>query len=249
MKAKKLILACSLLALLAAAAAAGTQQDFAAANREYEQGGYAEALAIYRGISRQVTDWKVLFNIGNCHYKLENYLSAKIYYLKARKLRPLEASISKNIAMVNRRLPAAAAPVGMDFVSRALQVLEARLSLNALSVLLLLAVLLLNISIFLLLTRGKNKKLIYAAAFTILLTLVLGAYHVQRVAALGRSAGAMIMEESSLLLSGPGEDNTVLFKVDPGLEVQIIDRYRNWVQVTASSQIAGWIELKRLALI
>ncbi len=249
MKAKKAIPFCALLALLAVAASAGVQEDFAAANRLYEEGKFAAALHLYQGISRQVTDWKVLFNIGNCHYKLENFLAAKIYFLKARKLRPLDRSISKNIAMVNRRFPAAAATAKPDFINRTLLFLESKLSLNSLSVLLLLALLLLNISLFLLLTRGRNKKIFYAAAFSILLVMALGAYHISRVDALGQSNSAMILEENSLLRSGPGEDNTVLFKVDPGLEIQIINHYRDWVQVTASTQIAGWIEKKRLARI
>jgi tetratricopeptide (TPR) repeat protein len=249
MKQKKAILFCTLLVLLTGIAAAGIQEDFTAANRLYEQGKFAAALPLYLGISRQVTDWKVLFNIGNCHYKLENFLSAKIYYLKARKWRPLDRSLSRNIAMVDRHFPAAASPTKPDFVSRTLQVLESKLSMNMLSAALLLAFLLLNISLFLLLTRGKNKKILYAAAFSLLLVLAIGAYHTGRVAALGRSDSAMIREANSLLRSGPGEDNTVLFKVDPGLEVRIIDRYRDWVQVSASAQIAGWIEKKRLALI
>jgi len=244
-----MILSCAMLALLASATAAGTQEDFTTANRKYEEGRFAEALSIYLGINRQITDWKVLFNIGNCHYKLENFLSAKIYYLKARKLCPLDRSISKNIAMVNRRFPAAVVPANPDFVTRTIQVLESKLSLNGLSALLLLAFLLLNISLFLLLTRGKSKKIIYGLATALLLVSVLSAYHISRVAALGQSASAMILEENSLLRSGPGEENTVLFKVDPGLEVQIIDHYRDWVQVSASAQIAGWIEKKRLALI
>ena len=45
------------------------------------------------------------------------------------------------------------------------------------------------------------------------------------------------------------EDNTVLFKVNPGLEVRIIDRAGEWVQATASEHIAGWIEKKRQVLI
>lgn len=249
MKQNKAIFFCTLMALLTAVAGAGVQEDFAAANRLYEEGKFAAALPLYLNISRQVTNWKVLFNIGNCHYKLENFLSAKIYYLQARELRPLDPAISKNIAMVNRHFPAAAVPAKPDFVTRSLQVLESKLSLNTLSTMLLLALLLLNISLFLLLTRGRNKKILYAAAFSLLLILALGAYHISRVAALGQSGSAMIMEENSLLRSGPGEDNTVLFKVDPGLEVRIIDRYRDWVQVSASTQIAGWIEKKRLALI
>ena len=49
--------------------------------------------------------------------------------------------------------------------------------------------------------------------------------------------------------SGPGESNTELFKINPGLEVKILDRSRDWVQVSASPQVAGWIELKCLTLI
>ena len=74
MKQKKAILFCALLALLAAVAGAGVQEDFAAANRLYEEGKFAAALPLYLGVSRQVTNWKVLFNIGNCHYKLEKPL-------------------------------------------------------------------------------------------------------------------------------------------------------------------------------
>jgi uncharacterized protein YgiM (DUF1202 family) len=121
--------------------------------------------------------------------------------------------------------------------------------MNTLSVMLLLAVSLFNIFLFLLLTRGKNKKIAYALAFSLLLTLILGAYHLARVSALGRSDIAVIWEEDSQLRSGPGADNTVLFKLNPGLEVRIIDRSRDWVQVTASERIAGWIEKKKLVLI
>ncbi len=66
---------------------------------------------------------------------------------------------------------------------------------------------------------------------------------------MGRSRSAVVWEEDAQLRSGPGGDNTVLFKVNPGLEVRIIDRRGDWVQVTASERIAGWIEAKRLVLI
>ncbi|HEX7502213.1 MAG TPA: SH3 domain-containing protein, partial [Acidobacteriota bacterium] len=90
---------------------------------------------------------------------------------------------------------------------------------------------------------------LYALAFSLLLALGLGAYHASRTAALGHSDVAVIWEDGSQLRSGPGEDNTVLFKVNPGLEVKIIDHSGDWVQATASEHIAGWIEKKRLVLI
>jgi tetratricopeptide (TPR) repeat protein len=249
MNAKKTILFCAGLALLAAGASAGVQEDFSAANRLYEEGKFAAALPLYLDVSKRVTDWKVLYDIGNCHYKLEQFLAAKIYYLKARKLRPLDDSLARNIAMTNRHFRDLVSLPEPDFVSRSIQVLESNLSLDSVSVLLLAAVLLLNACLFLLQTRGKNKKVLYATALFIFLTLAFGAYHASRVSALGRSDTAVIRQADSLLRSGPGEDNTVLFKVNPGLEVKIIDRFHDWVQVTASAQIAGWIEKNRLALI
>jgi len=251
MKAKKTILFCAAVALLAGSMFAAAREDFAAANRKYEQGLYAEALPLYLAAARQARDWQVLYNIGNCHYKLGDYLSAKIYYLKARKRRPLEPAIARNIAMTNRHFRDDAALPAPDFVTRAVQTLESKFSMDALSVLLLLAVLLLNIFLFLLLTRGRSRQLLYALAFSLLAVLGLGACHVGRTSALGRSDSAVVRDAGAgaQLRSGPGEDNTVLFKVNPGLEVRIIDRRGEWVQVTASERIAGWIEKKRLALI
>ena len=132
MKANKIIRFSILLLLLAAPGSAAAKEDFAAANSNYQAGRYAEALKIYLRISRQLTDWQVLYNIGNCYYKLGPALAAKIYYLRARKFRPLEPSIARNIAIVNRNFTMTSSRPTPDFISRAIQVLEAKLSLNAL---------------------------------------------------------------------------------------------------------------------
>jgi tetratricopeptide (TPR) repeat protein len=249
MKAKKMLVFTACLAWLAGSANAGVEEDFAAANRDYQEGKYPAALELYLNVNKQVSDWQVLFNVGNCYYKMERYLSAKVYYLKARKLRPLDEAIARNIAMTNLHFRDVVALPEPDFITRTIQLLEGKLSLNALSILLLLAVVLLNACLFLLLTRGKSKKLLYTLAFSLLLAAGLGAYHASRTAALGRSHSAVIWEEDSQLRSGPGEDNTVLFKVNPGLEVKLIDQSGAWVQVTASEHVAGWIEKKHLVLI
>jgi tetratricopeptide (TPR) repeat protein len=257
MKKQTRFIAFALLLLLGAGASAAVREDFAAANRLYEQGRYAEAMPVYLKVANlapsgrggAATDWQVLYNIANCHYKLGNYLQAKVHYLKARRLRPLEPAIARNIAMTNRHFLDDARLPEPDFVTRAVQTLESWVSMDALSVMLLLAALLFNAVLFMLLTRGRSRRRLYALGFSLLLLAGLGACHVGRAAALGGSDTAVIQEENSPLRSGPGEDNTVLFKVNPGLEVRIIDRSGDWVQVTASERIAGWIEKKRLVLI
>lgn len=249
MKHNKIVLFPILLLLLAAAGSSAVQDDFSTANSHYGAGRYGEALKIYLRINQQLTNWQVLYNIGNCYFKLDQPLAAKIYYLRSRKFQPLDSSIARNITIVNKSFKDIIAPETPDFISRTIQVLEAKLSLNLLSLLLLVAILLLNVSLFLLLKKGKNKKIIYGLAFSLFLSLALGAYHYNRVAGQWQTSIAVVSEENSILRSGPGESNTELFKINPGLEVKILDRNRDWVQVSASPQVAGWIELKHLTLI
>ncbi len=249
MKHKKTILFAVGLLWLAPVGGATVKDDFSDANARYESGRYGEALTIYLHISRQLTNWKVLYNIGNCYFKLDQPLAAKINYLRARRLRPLDPSIARNIFIVNKSFKDAISPETPDFISRAIQVLQAKLSLNALSLLLLAALLLLNIFLFLLLKNGRRKKIIYGLAFSLLFSLVLGAYLGERISGQRQAAIAVVSAANSVLRSGPGEDNTELFKVNPGLEVKILDRSRSWVQVAASPQVAGWIEFKQLTLI
>jgi tetratricopeptide (TPR) repeat protein len=249
MKPRKTILFSILLLSLAVFASTTINDDFLAANGHYEAGRYGDALKIYLQVNHQLTSWQVLYNIGNCYFKLGQPLAAKIYYLRARSFRPLDGSIARNIAIVDKSFKDVIAPETPDFISRAIQVLQAELELNTLSLLLLAAILLLNIFLFLLLKKGWRKKIIYGLALSLLLCLVLGAYHYDRATGQRRTSIAVVSEAGSVLRSGPGESNTELFKINPGLEVKILDRSRDWVQVSASPQVAGWIELKRLTLI
>ena len=56
----------------------------------------------------------------------------------------------------------------------------------------------------------------------------------------------MIVLNDSELRSGPGTGNTVLFDVSPGVTVRIIEKNRDWVQVSGSSEIAGWIRAESI---
>jgi tetratricopeptide (TPR) repeat protein len=246
---KNKIIPLAVMLLLAVVGRAAVDDDFSAANARYAAGRYGEALDMYLRINRRLTNWQVLYNIGNCYFKLGQPLAAKIHYLRARKLRPLDGSIARNIAIVNKSFKDITPAPTTDFVSRVIQVLQARLEVNSLSLLLLAAVLMLNVFLFLLLKNGKRKKIVYGLAFSLLASLALGVYLSSRVSILQQTSLAVVSEADSVLRSGPGEGNTELFKINTGLEVKILDRSRDWVQVSASSQVAGWIELKRLTLI
>ncbi len=90
--------------------------------------------------------------------------------------------------------------------------------------------------------------MIYGISFSLVLTLLLGSYHIYRVGKHNQRSVAVITVEDARLRSGPGESNTILFKVNPGFKVKVIGSSSSgqWLQVSASSDIAGWIEAENL---
>jgi tetratricopeptide (TPR) repeat protein len=225
-----------------------SRDGFDKANQLYEKGKYTEALNQYLEIEKAGSHWKVFYNMGNCYYKLHQPVRAKVYYLKARRLEPFEPSIQKNIEIVNKRLKDKVPASKPDFISRLLMRIESILSLNVLSITLLLLVVIFNGFVFMLIKKGKSRFILYGVSFSLILSVLFAGYHIHRVNKYNRRNIAVIIKKDAQLRSGPGENNTVLFKVNPGLEVKIIDRGGNkkWLQVSASSEIAGWIEAESL---
>ena len=78
-----------------------------------------------------------------------------------------------------------------------------------------------------------------------MLVLLTSFYHIHLVRKQSVRNTAVVTDQDVTLLSGPGGDNTILFRVNPGLELKIIGKNREWYQVTASDDIAGWIRKSR----
>lgn len=234
-----------IIPLLSFAADADTGQ-FQKANQLYEDGKYPEALTIYLELEKSIPHWTLFYNMGNCYYKLGNYVSAKIYYLRALRLKPFDAAIEKNIGIVDMHFADKIEVEAPDFLSKVALRIETGLHMNVVSIILLVAVALFNFYLFMLILKGRSRFRLYAISFSLVFTILIGVYHGYRTDKQGRRDVAVIVDPESRLRSGPGENNTVLFKVNPGLKVKVVEKSRGWVQVSASSQVAGWIEEERL---
>lgn len=209
---KRGLLVCLIWALgffSSAWAANMSQTRFDQANHLYEQGKYTEALAIYQEIEKNGSHWKLFFNCGNCYYKLGQWVNAKIYFLKARRLEPFEPAITKNIDIVNKRLNDKIATPTPDFISRLVLRIESMITLNVLSLILFLSWLIFNGFLFLLFSRGKRRWVIYGMAFSFLLLLLVASYHIYRVGKFQDRSVAVITVADSQLRSGPGGDAAV----------------------------------------
>jgi len=243
---KKLFILILLLMLIIGLGAQSFQDNFNKASQLYEDGNFKESLEIYLGIEKYIKNWKLFYNIGNCYFKLNQNVEAKTYYLRSKKIKPFNSSINKNIEIVNRKFKDKIQKPKLDFFNKFLLRFESILSLNLISTILLILILTLNVFIFMLLIDGKNKVVVYFISFLLIFTILVSFYHIYRVSKHNFKESAVIIDNNVELRSGPGDNNTVLFRVNQGLEVKIIEKSKNWLQVSASSQIAGWMKEKEL---
>lgn len=225
------------------------QKIFNRANQLYENGKFEEALSHYLQVKKSMSHWRLFYNMGNCYFKLGEYVRAKIYYLRAKKIKPFLPSLERNINIVNKNFKDKFKAEKSDFIRRTIARMESVIPVNVVSIMLVIFVLFFNVFIFFIFRKGRKKWIIYGLSIFLLLTLIASFYHIYRVNKQSQDNTAVIINENSQLRSGPGENNTILFKVNPGLEVKIIDKSRNWFQVSASSEIAGWVKAADLEII
>jgi hypothetical protein len=196
-----------------------------------------------------MSHWRIFYNIGNCYFKLNQPLQAKIFYLKAERLKPFDSSILKNLEIVNQHFPSDLPDKKMDFLERSFRKLEYLVPLNMISYLLIITLFGLNGLLLAWLWYGRRKILTYGIVIFFLLTVLFAGYHLLRVNEDKDYKTAVVVGNDVGLRSGPGKENTILFKVHPGLEVHIVEKSRRWYQVSAPSQIAGWIKSEDLIII
>ncbi len=224
----------------------GLRETFDRGTRLYEDGKYREALDLYLEAEKLGAHWRLYYNMGNCYFKLGDFLKAKIYFLRAERLNPFDPAIQKNIDVVNKRFNDKIQSPARDYLTRMVLRMESMVSINMVTVVLVLLVFLFNLFLFLLIRKGRTRFLMYAVSFSLVLALLTGFYHLYRVGKHNRRDVAVVVKADAQLRSGPGGNNTVLFKVNPGLKVRIIEKSRNWLQISASREVAGWIEEEKL---
>ena len=95
------------LALITAITPAGVQDlDHAVADRAYDTGRFEEAMGLYRVILSEpgLAKGPVLFNLGNCAFRLGRHPEALLYYRRAQLRMPHDREVAFNLRMAQRQL-------------------------------------------------------------------------------------------------------------------------------------------------
>ncbi len=237
-----------LLTLLSAPALAASDVApdslIARAEAAYLAGDHAAALDLYTTTAQSGTSAGLLFNIGNCHYKLGDHSRAILFYERALKLAPGDEDIRANLALARTHLKDRVNELpGSTLLSEWERMAGgrdpdhwARRSLWSLAAVFVLLALSLFISQPWPLRILRVLVGITTVFFLIALPMAIG-----RHLAVTDDSEAIIMAPKVDVRSEPRASGTALFVIHKGTKVTVLQSVDDWSEVKLANGSIGWM--------
>lgn len=214
------------------------------ANTAYAAGEYARALALYDSVRTEYGSAALHYNIGNCHFKLNDIPRAILFYERALRLAPAANDIQANLELARQQvvdrvhaLPSFSLGNGWSGFRGGRDVDQwARRALwgGALFFVLLGAAMFLRL-------LALRRTLQAMAGVTLLFTLAAIGFAAARKAEVTSDHEAIIMTAKVDVRSAPREGTTVLFVLHKGTKVEVVQQENGWNEVRLPNGNMGWM--------
>ena len=224
---------------------ADVSADFAAANKLYAEGRFAQAAAAYDAILQTgAQSPALLFNAANAQFKAGHLGKAVAAYRRAAQLSPRDSELRANLAFVRNQVP------GANGRERFWQNWLGTLTLDEGAVL---TAVLFWLTAALFIARQIRPALVprlkSATRLMVVLTFFSGAVLVLQAASHFSSATAVVTADNATARSGPFDDAQSAFTARDGAELPVLDRRDGWVQVANGAGKIGWLPTQLVAVL
>jgi len=231
-------------------ASAVTKAD---ADSAYAHEHYQQAIKDYEALLKHGVSADLYYNLGNAHYRMDNFTQAVLNYERALLLSPGDKDIRFNLQMARSKTIDKITPESeMFFVTwyRSLVNLQsvdawARMALIALVVAIILALAYLFADALWLRKVGFFGGIVFVFLF-----LASNLFAWQQKRALVHRTGAVIIRSAVNVKSTPAKNGTDLFILHEGTRVTITDdSMRDWKEIRVADGKEGWLETKEIEVI
>ena len=216
-----------------------SEQVFELGNKQYVNENYSAAISLYDSILISgLESSELYYNLGNCHYKTNDWANAIWHYEKSLQLNNNKKT-KHNLELVKLKIIDRIEPLPQLFYKKWWINLTQNLSTQVWQILTLFGMgfifILQLISQF---TSLKNKLItkIFSAITVIILLITQTSYHNNFT-----KNEAIIFSETITVNSAPTSSSTNLFTLHAGSKVEIIDTIGDWINIKIANGNSGWI--------
>ncbi len=239
--------------LLLIATSAGAMDRTAAdsltarADRAYSTGDHAIALQLYDSVLTAYTSAGLHYNIGNCHFKLQDIPRAILHYERALKLSPGDEDIRNNLELARQQIvdrvnemPRASLgnTVGRFFGGSDLDQWAWR------SVWIWCITILLLIGAWISARPALRRSLLAIAAICLLATAISVLFGVAAHRHLNANDEAILLAPVVDVRSEPAATATTLFVIHKGIKVNVLQQSGDWAEISLLNGNVGWVPVE-----
>jgi tetratricopeptide (TPR) repeat protein len=213
------------------------------AGSAYAAGEHARALGLYDSVNTAFTSSALLYNMGNCHYRMGDVAQAILHYERALRLAPGDEDVLANLELARQQVKdrvtsMPAFTLGSwwaSFLGGSDPDQWARRSIWTS------ALLFLSLSALLFVPhRTGRRAVVTMVALTFIGTLVSLALAFTRQRDLARHDEAIIMTPRVDVRSTPDAKGVVLFILHKGTKVTILQEQNGWQEIELANGAVGW---------
>ena len=214
----------------------------AQAQAAYESGDFATAISLYEALaSSGIHDSRIFFNLGNAYYQARDLGRALLNYRRAQALNPRDGDTATSLSRIrSQRVDLQGDEVNLvDSVASFTSGFMTTAELSSLTFLLWVGVCLMLVLYTLRVDLRSNLRGLLV--FMVGLFLVGGVLLGCRLYAEGNRQPAVLVENSVEVMSGPGADYVVLYRLYSAAEMRILERRDGWVRFVLPDDRQGWL--------
>ncbi len=241
------------LALLAGLAVDGFAQDiptkpavegvakrFAAANHLYSQAKYEEAAKAYSElVDEGYSTLAVYLNLGNCYMQTDELGRAVLYYRRALLVAPRDADALHNLDYVGNRLDFHQSEAVESWTAAVLEWLMARVTLNEVAGFTLVIWWLTAVLGVARMRSGRRRVTLALCAAGVLLVASMLLTYTKWQRDYGSRASIVVSVAD--MRSGPGGSFESLARLEPGLEVRVLQTQGRYAEIRTYAGGRGWV--------
>lgn len=222
----------------------GQNNDIDEALKAYKEGNYNKSIEIYTqliGDSNYSSD--LYFNLGDSYYKKGDLGRAILYFEKALKLDPNNKDIKHNIYVVKRKIDSEIIELPDFFLKRWWQSITSFFSLGVWTFLTFIFIVLTIIWLYF---YWINKR--FSSILSLSLSIVFFSLFAISILASNNSKNRIysskniILIESDSIYSAPDIRSDLLYNLDGGEKLYLIDSIDDWYRVKLLNKELGWIK-------
>tara|TARA_X000001036_G_scaffold397025_1_gene398975 strand:- start:4232 stop:4975 length:744 start_codon:yes stop_codon:yes gene_type:complete len=224
-------------------------EQFFSANNYYNSSNYLESIELYEKILDE--GWEssnLYYNLGNAYYR-QGMIGQSIWsYNKALRINPRNSDIKHNLEILNARIKDRIVLPDEFFLVRIYMKIKSRYNLEEWlfigSTMIFISVILFLLSkLYIFDNFILDRSLIVFIVTSIIIHVII----LDRFLDENDNRIGVIIDNSVDAYSGPFYgDNTILFKINEGTKVKIVQAQNNWIEIILLNGNRAWVPLEKI---